>query len=251
MRIYLVSDCHHEFWDNHKSRRLEIKDWSDKIPTDIDVLVMAGDIDCRFSELQLLLTKLRKNHPDLPIVYVDGNHEHYRNNYFEVLYRLKNLCDTLGINYLDNSDAVINGVKFYGGCGWTNFRDNELLKLKAMGAINDFRLINGFSANVSIEKNKEFVKNLEAYRPDVVVSHFSPSELGVSPKYYGDELNGYFHNTFEGLIAECKPKLWLHGHIHNCVDYQLFDTRVVANPRGYWNENFRNADAYEGKLIVL
>ena len=251
MRIYLISDCHHEFWDKHKSSKLEVKDWSDKIPTDIDVLVMAGDINSNTNELMDLFLKIIEKHPALPIVFVDGNHEHYRNNYYEVLYKVKSFCDAMGIYYLDNSDVVINGIKFYGGCGWTNFRDDELLRLKAMGAINDFRLIEGFNSKTSIEKNTEFVRNLKLCMPDVVVSHFSPSEKGVDSKYVGDELNGYFHNTFEDLIAEYKPKLWLHGHIHNCVDYELFSTRVVANPRGYWNENFRNADAYEGKLIIL
>lgn len=251
MRIYLVSDCHHEFWDMHKPLKGDVKDWSDKVPTDIDVLVMAGDINPNLEELFLLFIKLRYLNPDLPIVFVDGNHEHYRNSYPTVLGKLKSFCGSFGIHYLDNSYVTINGVCFYGGCGWTNFRDDELVKLKATSAINDFRIIEDFNADMCLEKNREFVKNLKSCMPNVVVSHFSPSEKGVDSKYVGHELNGYFHNTFEDLIAEYKPKLWLHGHIHNCVDYELFSTRVVANPRGYWNENFRNADAYEGKLIIL
>jgi hypothetical protein len=27
--------------------------------------------------------------------------------------------------------------------------------------------------------------------------------------------------------------LWVHGHTHNAVDYQVGQGRVVSNPRGY------------------
>lgn len=29
------------------------------------------------------------------------------------------------------------------------------------------------------------------------------------------------------------PDLWVHGHMHNSVDYRVGATRVVTNPRGY------------------
>jgi hypothetical protein len=37
------------------------------------------------------------------------------------------------------------------------------------------------------------------------------------------------------LIDVGRPALWLHGHVHHSLDYQLFDTRVVCNPRGYFD----------------
>jgi len=29
------------------------------------------------------------------------------------------------------------------------------------------------------------------------------------------------------------PTLWLHGHVHKCLDYRVGNCRVVCNPRGY------------------
>jgi hypothetical protein len=28
-------------------------------------------------------------------------------------------------------------------------------------------------------------------------------------------------------------KLWVHGHTHHCVDYELGGTRILSNQRGY------------------
>jgi len=28
-------------------------------------------------------------------------------------------------------------------------------------------------------------------------------------------------------------KVWVHGHMHDPVDYMIGETRVLANPRGY------------------
>ena len=43
------------------------------------------------------------------------------------------------------------------------------------------------------------------------------------------------------------PKLWVSGHTHTPFDYQVGDTRVIGNPRGFREETaqpwvFRNED---------
>ena len=30
-----------------------------------------------------------------------------------------------------------------------------------------------------------------------------------------------------------QPALWVHGHMHESYDYEVYGTRVVCNPRGY------------------
>ncbi len=30
-----------------------------------------------------------------------------------------------------------------------------------------------------------------------------------------------------------KAGTWIHGHIHESLDYQVWGTRIVTNPRGY------------------
>lgn len=34
-----------------------------------------------------------------------------------------------------------------------------------------------------------------------------------------------------------KAELWIHGHIHESVDYEVNGTRLVSNPRGYKHKN--------------
>ena len=31
--------------------------------------------------------------------------------------------------------------------------------------------------------------------------------------------------------------LWIHGHSHQAVDYEIANTRVLSNPRGYPDEH--------------
>jgi len=30
-----------------------------------------------------------------------------------------------------------------------------------------------------------------------------------------------------------RAALWVHGHMHESFDYEIYGTRVVCNPRGY------------------
>jgi pyruvate carboxylase len=41
-----------------------------------------------------------------------------------------------------------------------------------------------------------------------------------------------FASDLAALVRE-PVKLWIHGHTHESMDYELNGTRVVCNPRGY------------------
>ena len=40
-------------------------------------------------------------------------------------------------------------------------------------------------------------------------------------------------NGWEGLMDGERAALWIHGHMHESSDYEIYGTRVVCNPRGY------------------
>ncbi|EHP40658.1 Ser/Thr protein phosphatase family protein [Cupriavidus basilensis OR16] len=67
----------------------------------------------------------------------------------------------------------------------------------------------------------------------VVITHFAPSPLSISPKFAGSHLNASFVSDLRQEISAWQPALWVHGHTHDSFDYQLGATRVVCNPRGY------------------
>jgi Icc-related predicted phosphoesterase len=248
MNLYLVSDTHEEFWHNLTTK--DCKTWSNTIPKEVDVLVLAGDIDTRPLFRSRLLEKLRDSLVDIPILYVDGNHEHYHSDYQESINNIKEECSKFNITYMDNSYHVIDGVTFYGGCLWSNFNHNAELEEKCKLEINDYRVIKNFNTATSIYKHNEFIHNFDK-KADVVISHFSPSEKGCHTQYSNHPLNNYFHNVMDEFIEKNKPTLWLHGHTHHYCEYTTGETKVICNPRGYPRENYVVAGDYKGKLIKV
>jgi Icc-related predicted phosphoesterase len=114
--------------------------------------------------------------------------------------------------------------------------------------MSDFRLIKDFDPWV-YQQNAQSVKYLHTYvEPgDVVVTHHLPSLKSVHARYKSSGLNRFFVCEMDELIAERKPKLWLHGHTHNPCEHMLGDTRVVCNPHGYMGEKMT---AYNEKLVL-
>jgi predicted phosphodiesterase len=63
----------------------------------------------------------------------------------------------------------------------------------------------------------------------------APSFASVNKKYAHEKtMNGaYASDLSEFILDNENIKVWVHGHMHDPVDYMIGDTRVVSNPRGY------------------
>ena len=109
-----------------------------------------------------------------------------------------------------------------------------------------------FSPEDSVEdhiKMKDYIKTIVAGIHDekfVVVGHHSPSKLSTKPEYENDYLlNGaYSSDLSEFILDHPQIKLWTHGHTHHVFDYNIGDTRILCNPRGYHKYEQR-ADEFE------
>lgn len=66
----------------------------------------------------------------------------------------------------------------------------------------------------------------------VVVTHHAPSARSWSASR-DLLLRPAYCNKLEAMLAAHPIDLWVHGHVHDRLDYTLHDTRVVCNPRGY------------------
>lgn len=115
-----------------------------------------------------------------------------------------------------------------------------------------------FSPEDSVEDHKKsvdyinhVVMNDEA-KKYVVVTHHTPSWQSCAPKWRGDRiLNGAFHTELGDFIAyRPQIKLWIHGHTHEDLDYEISTTRIVCNPRGYHGSETR-ADNFNLKYIEI
>ncbi|WP_215884515.1 hypothetical protein [Acidithiobacillus sulfurivorans] len=44
------------------------------------------------------------------------------------------------------------------------------------------------------------------------------------------------HGQQEHRIQRWQPAIWIHGHVHDRMNYRIGKTRVLCNPWGYPNE---------------
>jgi DNA repair exonuclease SbcCD nuclease subunit len=260
MRIGIASDTHEEMWsrfytqDYLFSGGLRQYLWFEDIEP-CDVFVVAGDITPvrNKEEREILYSILRRLRDQCTnVVYVAGNHEYYGSNLDASKYMLGPIAAEAGAIFLDNSDVVIDGVRFYGGTMWTNFNGDTVALNAAINGVSDFRVIEGFTHDTCIQMFDKYIEGLEQSNCDVVISHFLPDYRSVHPVYAGSTLNNYF-------VGQCptelltRHKLWIHGHTHSNMNYYVENTRVVANPRGYPGENFsyRQPTLYKPKYINI
>ena len=230
MKIHILNDLHIEFADFVLPE------------TDADVLILAGDISVGLGGLEWLERQNFKK----PVIYVPGNHEFYRHD-FSLINEMNNHA-LPNVHVLNNSFVKINGVRFLGCTLWTDFGFfGEAGKFFAMqnasSSMADFSRIKykgrTFSPNDAIELHtysRNWLKCMLEENFDgktVVVTHHAPSSGSVHPRYANDLLTAAFVSNLEDLMDGNRIALWVHGHMHDAFDYDVYGTRVICNPRGY------------------
>ena len=170
------------------------------------------------------------------VIYICGNHEYYHGYYDTSRAELERILPD-NVHFLENESIEIDGVYFWAGTMWTNFR---LIRFEHSHQRHGY-WTNKFSVYDAIKEYNFSVQQLKSFLVDhpednvVVITHHAPTALSVNPKYKDDyHLNGGYHNHLENLILDNPQiKYWVHGHMHDPVDYLVGSTRVLANPRGY------------------
>ena len=243
MKIISYSDLHLEF--PHR--------WA--LPPDIDgdLLVLAGDIITfrDFTPLGTLLSDWKK-----PVLFVAGNHEYYTRIPMmenEKVFRAWLAEKLPQVHFLRDEGVTIDGVNFFGGTMWTNFKSgNTASMLHAETSLNDFRYIRDdeeiFTPEASIEQHQQFIASLEHWfdtrppGPDVIITHHAPV---VNPRsqYLLSPLEPAFVSYEMGRYIETyQPDLWIYGHTHECDVQCVGKTQIISNQLGYP----RRSEGYEG-----
>lgn len=233
MKIRIMSDLHIEFFDFEPA------------PVPADVVVLAGDILTEHYGLGWA----RSRFPDLPIVYVMGNHEYYDAHYECVLERARKEAVALDIYLLENDQAVIDDVRFLGATLWTDFEVGEpehtanFSLWYANRSMSDFSIIRYRGGMLRAEATREFHEASRRWLAErlaepfnnktVVVTHHLPHRGSINRQFHRNPLNPAFASHMPELVRP-PVDLWIHGHTHCSCDYQPVEgTRVVCNPRGY------------------
>ncbi|HEY8096158.1 MAG TPA: metallophosphoesterase [Methylobacter sp.] len=226
MDALILSDLHFELNPN------KINSFFQKLRTPADILILAGDI-CAGYQIPAIAKLACSKYEH--VIYVHGNHEFYRHTREEVLsYTNLAVSKNPGFHWLDCSEITVGNTRFLGATLW--FREQFSVP---KNYLNDFKQIRGDFSNWVYEENARAIEYIRRNaRPlDVVITHHLPSHRSVPLKYIADPGNCYFVCDMEGVIFESTPSFWIHGHTHSSFDYKLGETRIIANPRGYGNEN--------------
>lgn len=234
MRIHLLSDLHNEFSLFSPQVR------------DADVVILAGDIDVKTRGVDWA-----KQAFSGPVLYVPGNHEYYGGHLTRTLAKMRAAQDDW-VRVLDRDEVVIAGVRFLGATMWTDFAatgNPPLASFSAQNAMNDFRQIRteNYRRIRPADLVEQSVKTRDWLRTKlaepfhgrtVVITHHAPTlrSLQGNP-HAGGHMDAAYANRLEDLMGGDQVALWVHGHSHTAVDYDVAGTRVVCNPRGYPGED--------------
>lgn len=185
------------------------------------------------------------------VFYVMGNHEHYHGKFWKTKPELERMLPE-NVTLLENGCEEYKGVVFIGATLWTDMNKGDPITLHSMqNYMNDYRVITYHypqygayhkmrpmdTVKMHIESKRYIEDKAREHqdKPVVVVTHMGPTHMSINEKYKGETVsNGAYVSDLSNLILDNPNiKFWVHGHVHDPVDYMVGDTRVLCNPRGY------------------
>ncbi|MBU2755254.1 phosphatase [Acidithiobacillus sp. CV18-2] len=250
MRIAYASDLHIEFGIRFSVDGLDAA----------DVMVLAGDVETDAAEWADFMGRASEAFGDKPIIVILGNHEYYNGIFPDDLDRYHQALAGLNranIHLLERESIIIDGVRFLGATLWTDFAQGTQALSCQMGmadfaVIRDGDTMRGLHTQRIAQVHKDTITWLDiCFRddwkgPTVVVTHHAPSFRSSHPRFAGSRITGGFCSDLDSRIEDWKPDVWIHGHLHDPVDYRIGKTRVLCNPWGYLDEGndvvFRTVD---------
>ena len=240
MRLQLLSDLH-----------LETERFTPQPAPDAELLVLAGDIDSRWTGLELF-----RDWP-VPVLFVAGNHEFDGREFTTSLAALRARCESFGIRLLECESLVIadrdgRRIRFVATTRWSDFDlFGDAGRLRAMRAAKYYMSVmkatrHGLPFDPAAVRDvalgcrawlaAELAGPKHGWDRSVVVTHFAPSLRSADPRYGRQPGTASFCNADDDLLAHAD--LWIHGHLHCRHDYRVdhaggHSTRVVCHSRGH------------------
>lgn len=240
MKFSLASDLHLHFGN------IELKN-----SEEADVLILAGDTfevaylnNSKYAYVKDFFNHISDEFEN--ILIISGNHEHYDSEYTETNRKFKDWLrenKLYNIEHLDKESVNIKNTWFHGCTLWTDLNKGDpTTKLHVNRAMNDYECIKGWSVSKQTyehRKELEWLKQqLEKYKDskNVVITHHHPSSRSLDKRYtdYWTEANfGYFSELSEYILDTPQITYWVAGHIHTQCEYEIGNTIIACNPRGY------------------
>jgi len=254
VKFQLLSDLHLEVHPHYQPRPA----------ADAQLLVLAGDIGSyqpgsllKGDDFGLERFSPRCGWP-VPVIFVPGNHEYDGMDFDVADTRLREVCDRLGIIWLERETRMLGSVRFIGTTLWTDFDALAKPEERAVptSAPMQRRREKAFrAANYYLQKTgttrhgqpwlaegwreqglvcQQWLRQALATPHDgttVVVTHFAPSLRSADARYGLTPGTAGFCNALDDLFT--KAQWWVHGHLHCQQAYEVEGCQVRANTLGY------------------
>ena len=247
MRLHILSDLHQEFGER------------DVPSVDCDAVVLAGDVGTKMHGLEWI----QRRFPEIPVLYICGNHEFYGEKLPSLTEKLRAATEGTNIHFLENPSVTIGDTHFFGATLWTDLAlldDWRSGATEAKAVMNDYKRIrhSGYGYRrlspwdtravhlASVRALREFLTTHDPKR-SVVITHHAPSVLSLPEHRRTEAISCAYASHLDALILEFQPRLWVHGHIHHSNEYQIGETRILANPRAYPDKPNPN---FQPELVV-
>ena len=253
MKIKYFSDLH---LDHHtKTSGIWVPKFSEE---DLETtLVIAGDIWCDrrfltrnvdFGESWLSFMSKHFKY----IILVLGNHDFYGCNFLDEVQKCKQEIEKQNLTncfLLENDVKVLDNVKFIGSTLWTSINEANPLDMLEFDKMSDYKYIRVGSIYRKLKPedtisrfktSKYFIfENCVRDNSDqkiVVVTHMAPSILSIGERYKLDSCVYFYCSKLEYDIMDSNIDVWIHGHSHSSSNYEIENTKVLCNPRGYYDD---------------
>lgn len=283
VKALVMSDLHLEF---EKDANLDWLESLAPLPDSAlyDMIILAGDIAFAGMRLdayeQLFYYFEQLNKVGKPVIFVPGNHEFYHSDNFddlceklnEKLTEKINLSKYSNIRILSRYIFVFDGITFIGATLWTDFdKQNQeemeraislkwneekqqeevkgMAEYKVVGTSDGYLITPQAVYQEHCEDLAFIQKQLENNDPKkcVVITHHSPSNKKFGLQWTKSIPSAY-SSDLDDDILNYQPIAWVHGHIHDSLDYNIGNTRIICNPRGYLTKKI-NSD-FNPNLII-
>jgi predicted phosphodiesterase len=241
MRILAISDVHTEFQEN----LAVLQQLSETLYRD-DILIVAGDIASQMKKIQqtLLILRAKFRH----VFYLPGNHElwvkHEQWNSLEKFFRIRELCDRLGIHTRPMQVEKIWIVPLFSWYSADFDHDGHQYRADLAGW-RDFRACRWPE---DLQNIAEFFYTLNEPHihlydgPVISFSHFVPRPELLPPRPYLffkalPQVAGSL--LIEQQLRRLQSVTHVFGHSHITRDHLIDGVRYVQNPLGYPREQRR------------
>lgn len=265
MRILICSDLHwdHDFAPEASSNPTATpSDWLHqntvfqsliespalKSLTADDLMCVAGDVADGSIDIQACLTALRA-HTNAAIIAVMGNHDYFNETLSpHTVDRIQAILPER-VFLLENQAIKLKGIRVLGCTLWTNPREEaqetgQALMPEYAQVDNQAGELISVADTVAAHQASVAWLSTELAKPfngkTIVLTHHAPLFISQHDRHRFSELSAFFCVNLEDLILKHQPHLWIHGHLHDPVDYELDKTRIVSAPLGYPDERSKN-----------